>query len=362
MQKIDQNFASKTSVQEGLKQITLQNATEVKVYGLGWDACLTNLHRIPAHYEVTLEKVNPKLLHLSRHMSGIQIHFKTTSKYLKITADIKDYAGLTQMSAASQAGIDCYVGTSMDDLQFYDSFRPNLETKTIDQTVSLQTTKEKLVVLYLPLYAALEHTQLFIEQNSRIQPHFSFLGKKRIAIYGTSITQGGCASRSGLNFTNILSRKMQCEFINLGFSGNAFGEAEIQEIVASLQKVDLFVLDYEANSGTNGKLEETLAAFIRLLRKEHPLTKIAVVSRIKYLFDEVHFDLGKRRNQLKEFQKNLVAQLQQTGDKDVYFVDGSTFYDANYAEYTVDSIHPNDLGFERIANKLEQEFQNILLD
>lgn len=38
--------------------------------------------------------------------------------------------------------------------------------------------------------------------------------------YGTSIAQGGVASRPGMAFTNIISRNIQYPIYNFGFSGN----------------------------------------------------------------------------------------------------------------------------------------------
>src|SRR5256885_13140974 len=42
----------------------------------------------------------------------------------------------------------------------------------------------------------------------------------RSVFYGTSITQGGCASRPGMVHTAILGRRFDVPVVNLGFSGN----------------------------------------------------------------------------------------------------------------------------------------------
>ena len=51
-----------------------------------------------------------------------------------------------------------------------------------------------------------------------------FRTAKPVVFYGTSITQGGCASRSGMSYQAILGRQLNLDFVNLGFSGNGKGE------------------------------------------------------------------------------------------------------------------------------------------
>ena len=54
--------------------------------------------------------------------------------------------------------------------------------------------------------------------------------------YGSSITQGGCASRPGMAYQNIISRHFDCDHINLGFSGSAKGEEANAEAMEGFAK------------------------------------------------------------------------------------------------------------------------------
>src|SRR5690606_269350 len=100
----------------------------------------------------------------------------------------------------------------------------------------------------------------------------------RLVVYGTSITQGGCASRPGMAYPSILARRLGIETLNLGFSGNGRGEPEVAHILAQLENVSCFILDYESNVPVAEDLRTTLTAFIPILRERHPDVPIIVIS------------------------------------------------------------------------------------
>jgi lysophospholipase L1-like esterase len=212
--------------------------------------------------------------------------------------------------------------------------------------------------LNFPLYQGVRGVQIGLMPGAEIQPPPAWVANGRIVIYGTSITQGGCASRPGMAYTNILSRRLNLEVINLGFSGSGKGEPEVVEQVGGVPDPMLFVLDYEANAGEG--LAETLPQAIRILRRRHPAAPILVVSRIAFSSDITHEDWLAARERSRDMQSRLVAGLRDRGDKAVYFQDGSRLLGADFDECTVDGVHPNDVGFARIAGGLEHEIRKIL--
>lgn len=356
---IDKNFLINDIIEDGIRWIDPLTSNRVKVYGFAWLDENKKYHRMPFSESKAINEICPNINHLASNTSGGQIHLITTSKKLMISVKMSSLPLLSGMTAVAQGGFDCYVGSDYDNLKFYDSARFPLNANEYTYTFfSNEIDREKLVVLNFPLYGGVQELRVGIEDNSMIKPSL-LENKKRIIIYGTSITQGGCASRPGLSFTNILSRRFKKEFINLGFSGNAFGEEIIANIIARINDVEMFILDYEANAGTNGKLEKTLERFIRILRGKHPQVPIVVVSRIKYLFDDLNHQLGIKREEIRMFQVNLVKKFNDEGDQFVFYIDGSKLLGKNYHEFTIDSIHPNDLGFMQIANSLEKELKKI---
>ena len=73
-------------------------------------------------------------------------------------------------------------------------------------------------------------------------------------------------------YTNILSRSLEKECLNFGFSGNAFGEEIVARRLAEVENPGAYILDYETNALDKGTLESSLPEFIGILRRAHPET------------------------------------------------------------------------------------------
>ncbi|HPN60588.1 MAG TPA: SGNH/GDSL hydrolase family protein [Bacilli bacterium] len=328
------------------------NEAAMSLYGFNWLKDDQVYRRLPLASKESIKQACPGINDLAEKTSGGQLHFYTNSDCLYIRAKTKGQAQMAGMTAVACGGFDCYAGKNYTDLRFYntayfDSHRQGYEAMVFENEPGF-----KLLVINFPLYGGIEHLEIGLKTGSKIKKPEP-LQPGRIVIYGTSITQGGCASRPGLSFTNFLSRRLNQEFLNFGFSENAFGEIALASIFKTIDNVSLFIIDYEANAGTNGKMAQTLEAFIKELRTTHPLTPIAVLSRIKYLFDDIHPEKGAMRECIRLFQENLVKRLRKQGDLNLWYIDGSTLLGDQYHEYTIDSIHPNDLGFMKIADNLE---------
>jgi lysophospholipase L1-like esterase len=218
------------------------------------------------------------------------------------------------------------------------------------------------IVLNLPLYQGVEEISVGLDEHAAVLAPPGYVSGKKVVVYGTSITQGGCASRPGMAYTNILSRRIPLEFINLGFSGSGKGEPEVAEIVSQINDPACLVVDYEGNCVSTELFRETLPEFIRIYRAAHPLTPILVVSRIRYAREDVTPHLYEMRMERKRFEQALVNELREKGDLNLYFFDGShSLGGEDYYECTVDGSHPNDLGFLRMADALEPVLKTLLL-
>ena len=79
---------------------------------------------------------------------------------------------------------------------------------------------------------------------------------------------------------------------------------------------------------------------------------IIILSRPKYYLtndEEVRF----------EIIKNTYNNAVKSGDKNVYLIDGRTLMDMAGNEGTVDSCHPNDLGFMSMAKAIGDVLEKI---
>lgn len=318
--------------------------------------------RLPLSKKALFEKVNNNLNILSEDTAGGQVAFRTTSTKIFIRAKNIIGHNMVNMTASGQCGFDCYIGQNGEPLKFYGITKFNIEQKEYECEIvsSLLPNKMRDVVLNFPLYDGIIEVEIGLEESAVVLPPKPYDGLGKLIFYGTSITQGGCATRPGMAYTNILSRWLNREVINLGFSANGLGEYEMAELIADIKDPSLVVLDYEANSGTNGRLEASLEGFIDIIREKHPVIPILVVSRIPYLADFYDEQLLYRRNELREFQKNVVEERKQLGDKNIYFLNGHDLLDEHFHEYTVDFIHPTDLGFWKMAEGFYKVIKEIL--
>jgi lysophospholipase L1-like esterase len=214
--------------------------------------------------------------------------------------------------------------------------------------------------LNFPLYQAVKELRIGLDPETQIQPPSPYSRAGRLVIYGSSITQGGCASRPGMAYPNILSRNLNMEVINLGFSGSGRGEPEVCRLFASIPETRLRVLDYEANAGTVEQFGKTLPVNLRIVRERQPNVPVLVVSRIVYSTDFTHAENLRTREQAREMQMHLVKDARNGGDAHLHFLDGSTLLGADADECTVDGIHPTDLGFLRMAQGMEPVIRKIL--
>jgi lysophospholipase L1-like esterase len=177
--------------------------------------------------------------------------------------------------------------------------------------------------------------------------------KLPIVFYGTSITQGGCASRTGMAYTTIISRKMDVDCINLGFSGNGKMEDAVVDVIGGI-KASFYVIDCLPNM-TVAEVYERVAPLANSLRARNVNTPIVFVENIEY--SKIFYEEATRKliqdknNALKaEFEK-----LEKSGMQNIHYITAkNAIGDDN--EATVDGVHLTDLGYMRMADHLIKEF------
>lgn len=294
--------------------------------------------------------------------SGGQLRFSTDSPSFSLRVKLKNaFEDLSHMAVTGQSGFDVYVNQS-GIWQYYRTAIPPL--REIDyHSVIWDLRNEpnanvglKEIMVNFPLYKGVEELWVGLEEGAHINGPTSFDAKGKIIFYGSSITQGGCASRPGMSYTNIISRRINMEMINLGFSGSGKGEKEVAYAIRKMKDPACLVLDYEANC-TPELYENTLETFIGIYREWHQHVPIIVLSRIPYSYEGLDFTdfLRRRAHSMKcvEFFRNK-------GDVNLHFLDGSTLLGNQWHECTVDGVHPNDYGFMKMADGIELCLRQIL--
>jgi len=216
-------------------------------------------------------------------------------------------------------------------------------------------------LLYLPLYNGVLSVEIGVPKRSAFEKASPYPeDRKPMVFYGTSITQGGCASRTGMVHTAILGRRLNFPVINLGFSGNGRMEPEMADLLAELDP-SVYVLDCLPNM--DGRMvAERVAPFVSKLREAHPETPILLVEDRTYP-DAFLVKSRKQRNlENRRELSRTYSRLKSEGVKRLYYLSGSRLLrDDQDNLATVDGSHPTDLGFMRQADAFYDVLKPILL-
>ena len=337
--------------EETIKWVDIQ---ELHVQGRGWAKEADFFRRLPARAE---GKVTPAVWRLSQHTSGMYVRFKTDATSLKVKWSLTgENLAMPHFAATGVSGVDLYVKTDKGDWHWLAVGQP---TKFPENEATFFTdvkAAEREYLLYLPLYNGIESLFIGIPEGAALQ-QAPAEEKKSIVFYGTSITQGGCASRAGMSTTAILGRKLDREMINLGFSGSGKMEPEMAHLLAELDP-ELYFIDCLPNL-TAEEVGERVEPFIRILREKRPSTPIILAEGITY--DDAFFVESRNQRNLESRQalRTAYENLLNEGYRNLHYQigEGQLGFDG---EGTVDGTHPTDLGFWRQAQVYQPLIESIL--
>ena len=301
---------------------------------------------------------------LAWHSAGGEVRFRTTSDRVVLRAELYYVSDMNHMTRAGSAGFVFFTdsGTRHEKYQRYASLSSAqaAKGKGADGLVRYQYTlnlnnggKPRTVAIYMPLYSGVRKMSIGIEEDAELLPPNPRQVKDPICFYGSSITQGCSASHPANLYSTLLCRAVDAPQINMGFSSGARGEQCVAEAIAGL-KLSAFVMDYDHNAQSLQQLKDTHEAFFKTIRAAQPNLPIIIVSGPRDGSVEGH---RQRRDVIRATYEHAVA----AGDKNVYFVDGISFFDKIPRKYcTVDNVHPTDLGFHLMYLKILPVLQKAL--
>ncbi|WP_326059476.1 SGNH/GDSL hydrolase family protein [Paenibacillus anseongense] len=328
-----------------------------QVAGFGWLEEERRYRRLPS---APAWKLPLAVDLLANCTTGGQIRFTTDAVSLSVKVKLTGAADMYHMPATGQCGFDCYIGGPGEQI-YFDTTKYNHQLTEYESVLFTDMSREQRVItLNFPLYQGVDEVWIGLNPEAQITQPPAYENNQKIIVYGTSITQGACASRPGMSYTNILSRRFNVEFLNLGFSGNGKGEPELAHLLAEIQDPACLILDYEANCVTTELLQQTLPNFISIYREKHPLTPILVISRITHAKEYFDVQMAKDRADRKQIARQAVEERRERNDANIYFCDGSLLLGEHAQECTVDGSHPTDLGFLRMADGLTPILREIL--
>ncbi|MHA1734125.1 MAG: SGNH/GDSL hydrolase family protein [Promethearchaeota archaeon] len=327
------------------------------VFGLPWfgrdDHALT---RFPSS---AAARLGPDVWERALKPSGGRIRFSAKTSFVGLELDFPPVGTYDHFSRAGQFGIDLYV-----DGVFYTTLVPqqegyNLLWAPADGDLQFGGGEHEFE-LYLPIYAPVELLSLGVDGDISPPAPFSLDGP--VVFYGSSITQGGFASRPGMTFPAVVGRLLGVDFVNLGLSGMGKGTIPEAELIAEID-ASCFVMDWGINLLSPGEyllIKERYQPFVQTIRARHPTTPFLFVSTEAVGPEHWNSRAGEMldviRGEIRRVYETVVAE----GGARAGFLDGTSVLGPTDMDLTADGVHFNDAGFLAYAGAIASRLEELL--
>ena len=363
IKKIDKNFDTTFIPPEDIEWLSIQELP-FEMRGIFYAKEEGLYRRIP---KAIADATNEGVAHLSKHTAGGRVRFVTDSPYVAVRAEEPFEQPFSHMTVAGKCGVSLFVdgafaGTIMpsyEQIVKADKERGGNSVIVFDgiKYPYIESGNAYQSEIFLPLYSAVSSIYVGLKKGCKLQPPKAYKHNNPVLFYGSSITQGGCASKPGDDYVNMLCRMLDTDIWNLGFSGSARAEQVMAEYIAE-QNPSVFVLDYDHNAPDAEHLKNTHFALYETVRKVHSTTPIIMMTMPTIEgYENREWYKPRREEILKSF-----AKAKELGDKNVYLVDCYGCFGASVSGEcgTVDDCHPNPLGFLRMAERVYPILEALL--
>ena len=331
----DSNFKVESNINESDIRFYDVKQAPFRIYGVFYDS--GKFRRIPENVAKT---VSAGVYGLHANTAGGRVRFKTDSSYIAINVKMPNIGKMPHFALTGSAGFDLYVYNGAQG--YAGTFVPPFNIQYgYESIIYFNSTQMREITINFPLYSEVSELYIGLRDDANVCMPKRYKIEKPMVYYGSSITQGGCASRPGNSYPNIISRRFDADYINLGFSGNAKGETEIAEYISKLD-MSVFVYDYDHNAPTVEHLKNTHEKMYRTIREANHDLPIILMSRPK-------LSLSDEEKQRYAVIKKTYEDAKAAGDTNIYLIDGGALMALAGDEGTVDGCHPNDLGFASMA-------------
>lgn len=347
-------------------QIKWWNPTENDfkvIEGQAWPDEVADFYdRLPKEAETVVRK---RLWDLSKNAAGLLIRFRSNASEISVRYKVKGAKSMPHMPATGVSGVDLYSkdddGKWLWNKGFY-SFRDTVRYNFKNINTNNQRHDEgKEYQLYLPPYNSISWLEIGVPSESHFTPT-PLRQEKPIAVYGTSIAQGACASRPGMTWTSILQRKLDRPLINLAFSGNGRLESEMIDYLTDID-AKIYILDCLPNLGPtkDRSLEnvyDRIIASVRTLKSKRPTVPILLTEHGGYSDGATNMSRQKTFTDLNNVLRKAFLQLQKEGFQDLHILPIGEI--GLSIDSFVDGTHPSDLGMVEYASAYENKLRFIL--
>lgn len=296
---------------------------------------------------------------VGENSAGLHIDFRTDTRIMNIKWSVRYGDQTINLTLINQSGLDVYIKKD-GKYRFVNVGRPVPGKKLFEEVIfnkNFGKIPEGMneYTINLGTYDEIKDVQIGIEDDAKIEP-LEPNENGYIAVYGTSITEGGCASRPGMIYTHMMRRELKKEIINLGLSGSGLLQPEMTDM---LNRLDPKIMIMDSLANMNGLPEDIFNAnfryFYKTFRESHPKTPILFIGHPVFGNEWAWLgDDGENHTNI-----NLKKLIKEWADPDVYWIEGIGLFGSDY-EGTVDSVHATDLAFYRMNEIVLPVVKDIL--
>ena len=341
--EIDKNFKIETNINKSDIKFYNPLYAPFSVHGVYYDN--GKYRRMPEDVARTVS-VGVHALHANT--AGGRVRFKTNSPYVAISAKMPTVEKMSHFALTGSAGFDLYV-----DNVYTHTYRPAFDI--VDGYESIRDDLGdgmKEITINMPLYSDVSELYVGLKEGSEILAPTPYRVERPVVYYGSSVTQGGCASRAGTSYQGFVSRALDVDYINLGFSGSAHAEKEMYDYIKGLD-MSVFIMDYDYNCTKVDELDRTHEKMFTAIREAQPELPIILLSAPRAVLSRHYED---RLSIIRRTYRNALDR----GDKNAYLIEGTRLMQICGVEGTVDDCHPTDFGFYSMAQPIIEVLKEIL--
>ena len=318
--------------------------TPFELYGFYEPMTEGDFKRFPDH----LANVSDGFASKYKSTAGCRVRFSTNSQFIILRAYTSKTERHHLFTPLAAAGFDLYADDPETECStYYGPFVPRESSPDGYVTrICFPDRRMRYLTIYFPLHSWLSNVELGFEPTATVGEGMKYKNSLPVVFYGSSITQGVSASRSGNTYAGMISRRLNINYLNLGLAGSCRAEEPVIEYLTTVP-MSAFVCDYDYNANTCEYLQATHRRLYEAIREKNPTLHYIMLSRPNFSVDPV--GNAKRRDIILE----TFRYARESGDKNVYFIDGEGFFKGDYEDCcTVDAVHPNDLGFRLMAESI----------
>lgn len=313
----------------------------IGVVGLPWyGRNAPRLWRLPAE---GLDRMPEGVRRQAVFPAGARISLCTDATSLHVrTRSVSGSAGLAH-------GLDLYVDGS-----FWHTVRVTATDLTDIRCFEVRTRKTRRIDLYLPHRQEVEITAVGVDGAAHLAEPLSPVPP--VVLYGSSVAQGAGASRPAMGYGSILARSLGLDLVNLGFGGAGKAEPGVVRMVAEVE-AGCYLFDLGKSYGRQD--ESSYASMLHHVRATHPHAPLVCITPI-YSSREAH---DPEYADLSQHTRDMVRRAAEAlrGDPDLTVVDGLRLLGPGDADgLSSDGVHPSDLGFGLMAQRLVPTLRSAL--